>query len=116
MEGFEEVVSRREFNAFCDTQYPPDAAMKTMRRDRLSKIADFLKGGKPPIGSWRYRIQDKGYTLVNFPTLGLSEILCLKGTQTEASGSCKELHFGLLTSFLSGFQFGIHSTEIVIPV
>lgn len=75
-------VSRVEFEAFCDKQYPPDAASKTMRRERCERIVRFLKGEEPPpLGSWRYRIQEKGYSVGNFPSLGLKDVLCLRGAE-----------------------------------
>ncbi|XP_070173882.1 KRAB-A domain-containing protein 2-like isoform X2 [Littorina saxatilis] len=86
-------VSREEFDAFCEKQYPPDAAMKTMRRDKIGRIARFLKGEEaPPLGSWRYRIVEKGYTLASFPKHGLKEVLCLKGA--DLSGRCELGMFG----------------------
>ena len=75
-------VSKVEFEELCDKQYPPETVSKTMRRERCERIVRYLKGEEPPpLGSWRYRIQVKGYTVANFPSLGLKDVLCLKGTE-----------------------------------
>ena len=81
----ESSVSKEEFNEFCDKQYPPGIMSKTMRSERCDKIIQWLKGvycESPPQGSWRYRIIEKGYTLVSFPDLGEEDVLCLKGAET----------------------------------
>lgn len=97
-------MSKAEFEEFCDRQYPPDAASKTMRRDRCERIVRYLKGEEPPpLGSWRYRIQEKGYAVANFPALGMKDVLCLKGAENVSFFSFVEVNLVLVFYIASSF-------------
>ncbi|XP_076435623.1 SCAN domain-containing protein 3-like [Babylonia areolata] len=86
-------VNKSDFMAFCDEHYPPGVLSKTMRTERRDRIAGWLQGiYPPPRGNWRYRVINRGYNLVDFPDLGLKEVLCLKAA--EKNGQIEKGMYG----------------------
>ena len=77
-----QIMDQKEkFNLYCKERYLVKSLnSKTVSREKGEKVVKHLKGELPAIDTdavFKHWISRKGFKLVDYPPLGLKDVLCL---------------------------------------
>ena len=71
-------MQREKFEAFCQEKFGGTSTSKTITKSKGDQIIKFLSGAvSVPDPMFKHWVIKKGFKLVDYPVLGLKQVLCI---------------------------------------